>query len=176
MDLSKYTQLLENAGSDGQITIDRESLQNLISMNTKKTRAPNSFILWKNANKDSIKQMLVDDGVDVTTGKIAAKISKKAGEIWKGMADEEKVEWKDKSNVLKEQIDVQKLQNPDMDIEPKKKRGRGRPRKNKAPEEIEVVNMEFSGVSYLVDKKTSDVYSDDGSKIGKVVDGSVSLD
>lgn len=174
MDFSKYTALLESANSNGEIVIDRESLESLLKMHTKKTRAPNSFILWKNANKEKIREMLVEEGVDLS-GKIAAIISKKAGEVWRSMSDEEKSEWKDKSNILKEEIEVKKSQNPGLANEPKKKRGRGRPKKVKEPEEVEVERTIVDGEEYLVDKKTSDVYNEDGVKIGKYSEGKVTL-
>ena len=163
MDFTKYTALLESANSNGDIVIDRESLESLIKMHTKKTRAPNSFILWKNENKEQIRQILVTEGADIT-GKIAAIISKKAGEIWRGMSDDEKSVWKDKSNILKEEIEVQKSQNPSL-ARPKKKRGRGRPKKVKEPEEIEVERKLIDGTEYLVDKN-NDVYGNNGIKIG----------
>ena len=174
MDFSKLTSLLESANSNGEIVIDRESLESLLKTHTKKTRAPNSFILWKNANKEKIREILVEEGADLT-GKIAAIISKKAGAIWRGMSDEEKSVWKDKSNVLKEEIEVKKSQNRDITIETKNKRGRGRPKKVKEPEEVEVERTIVNGEEYLVDKNNSDVYNEEGIKIGVFNDGKVTL-
>ena len=107
-------------------------------------------------------------------------VTRKAGELWKELSDEDKSPWLEKSKVLKEEYEIaMNKYKQSSKLEPKEsvkgKKKRGRPRKIPETTEVEVINITHDGQEYLLDEKSNDVYDMSHSKIGKYVDGKISM-
>lgn len=195
IDNSSLKEYLKPDNTDfNEIFVAKRNTTSSKTSSSKPKRAQSGYFLWLNENREKIKNehfsnyvlkdIVAKDG-SKRKEKMVALVTKKAGEIWKDLSDDEKQPFLDKSEELKQEyhIAIQNWKETNhTDEPPKPKKKRGRPAKNPKPEleedtdsVVKVKKIEHDGEDYLFDEKSGDVYNMEQELVGSMVDGTLVL-
>ena len=126
------TQILNGAVVDGQVDVPTGDLDRALQnmqvkqrKNKRKDKDPNApkraasaYMLWLNANRASIKDELLTSNPDTKI----TDVTKRAGELWKELTEEEKAPFQEKSEVLRAAYhEAMKAYKPDHTVAKKAK-------------------------------------------------------
>lgn len=214
-----------NIPNDGTTT-GKEIFRNIVEASERPKRPASAYFLWLNANRQSIKDTYFSDYEQVDNWdmdskktyylekglkwkddakegrpKIVALVTSKAGVMWKELSEEDKKEYLDQSQILKDEysMNIKKFNKADKVItkskttvssgdKSKPKKGRGRPKKVKEEvnvvtdvmveksadtSEVDVTEEVINGKTYYLDESTGQLYDpESGDSVGeKLGDG-----
>ena len=104
--LDKQIALIESRENEPKAKTNGKSKKEENKLKTK--RVPSGYNLFSKANRDAAKELIIkenelEEGEKPKNQEVMAKM----GSMWRDLSEEEKNEWKDKSNSLKEELDIE---------------------------------------------------------------------
>ena len=167
--LEKYTP------EDGFVSVNFSVLENylLLAQNEKPKKVPSAFFLFLKDKREEILNSINENRDSELTGKEkTTEVSKKAGQIWKEMSDEDKQTYTNKVDELKEShseiLDIWNTIN------------RNKPESSPVsistnePQNVVVSKFNYKNKTYLINKENGDIYDSEsteiiGSKKGNII-------
>lgn len=101
-DLVRYSERAEKVRS-GELVQKKEKAEKVLTEKKERVRrvVDNPYMNWLSVHRGEIKAGLLVENPDLGKGRaITVAVTKKAGEMWKAMSNEEKQEWKGKKSVV----------------------------------------------------------------------------